>query len=156
MERLNSGEKIIFRTILCILDIGLVKSGRASWQKEEETRKYFSIVLILQEKFFTSKLFQGHSGRNLIDPSLQDNVLIPDDFFKYMYHVGCAINLHSIINSGLILGGQNLSRRQIVFFLLVNQSYGSRTHRVLHSTCIQRGRNIKTRCIGSTSDLLKR
>ena len=47
------------------------------------------------------RALQGHSGRNLIDPSLQDNVIIPDVFFKYIYHVGCAINLHSIINSGL-------------------------------------------------------
>ena len=39
-------------------DIGLMKSGRAAWQEEEETRKYFSIVLILQEKFFTSELFK--------------------------------------------------------------------------------------------------
>ena len=52
---------------------------------------------------------QGHSGLSLIDPTLQDNVIIPDGFFKYIYHVGCAINLHSIINSGLIPGGQNLS-----------------------------------------------
>ena len=29
-------------------------------------------------------------------------------------------------------------------------------HRVLHGICRQRGRNIKTRCIGSISDLLKR
>ena len=43
---------------------------------------------------------QGHSGRSLIDPTLQDNVIIPDGFFKYIYHVGCAINFHSIINSG--------------------------------------------------------
>ena len=63
---------------------------------------------------------QGHSGRNLIDPSVQDNVVIPDGFFKYIYHVGCAINLHSIINSGLILGGQKLNNRQTVFFLLVD------------------------------------
>ena len=42
------------------------------------------------------RALQGHSGRILIDPSLQGNVLIPDDFFKYIYHVGCAINLHSI------------------------------------------------------------
>ena len=63
---------------------------------------------------------QGHSGRSLIDLSLQDNVLIPDDFFEYIHHVGCAINLHSIINSGLIPGGQNLSKRQIVFFLHVD------------------------------------
>ena len=66
------------------------------------------------------RALQGHSGRNPIDPSLQDNVVIPDGFFKYIYHVGCAINLHSIINSGLIPGGQNLSNRQTVFFLLVD------------------------------------
>ena len=41
-------------------------------------------------------------------------------YFSYIYHVGCAINLHSIINSGLISGGQNLSKRQTVFFLPVN------------------------------------
>ena len=52
------------------------------------------------------RALQGHSGRNLIDPSLQDNVVIPDGFFKYIYHVGCAINLHSIMNSGLTAGGQ--------------------------------------------------
>ena len=46
--------------------------------------------------------------------------MIPDGFFKYIYHVGCAINLHSIINSGLIPGGQNLSNRQTVFFTAVN------------------------------------
>ena len=98
---------------------GLTKSGRASWQKDEETRTYFSIVLILQEILYLRAL-QGHSGRNPIDPSLQDNVLIQDDFFEYICHVGCAINSHSIINSGLIPGGQNLSKRQTAFFLLVN------------------------------------
>ena len=48
------------------------------------------------------RALQGHSGRNLIDPSLQDHVLIPNDFFEYNYHIGCANNLHSIMNSGLI------------------------------------------------------
>ena len=66
------------------------------------------------------RALQGHSGRNLIDPTLQDNVVIPSNFFQYIYHVGCAINLHSIINSGLVLGGQNLNNRQTVFFLLVD------------------------------------
>ena len=55
------------------------------------------------------RALQGHSGRNLVDLSLQDNVIIPDGFFKYIYHVGCSINLHVIINSGLISGGQILS-----------------------------------------------
>ena len=64
---------------------------------------------------------QGHSGRNPIDPSLQDNVLIPNNFFEYIYHIGCAVNLHSSTNSGLVAGGQNSSRdRQTVFFTAVN------------------------------------
>ena len=41
------------------------------------------------------RALQGHSGSNLIDLSLQDNVVIPSNFFQYIYHVGCAINLHS-------------------------------------------------------------
>ena len=66
------------------------------------------------------RALQGHSGSNLIDPTLQDNVVIGTGIFSYIYHVGCAFNLHSIINNGLIPGGQNLSRRQTVFFLPVD------------------------------------
>ena len=62
------------------------------------------------------RALQGHSGRNLINPSLQDNVVIPSGF----YHIGCGFNLHSIINSGLIPGGQNSSKRQTVFFLPID------------------------------------
>ena len=65
------------------------------------------------------RALQGHSGSNLIDPALQDNVLIGTGIFPYIYHVGCTFNLHSIINNGLVPGGQNLSRRQTVFFLPV-------------------------------------
>ena len=64
------------------------------------------------------RALQGHSGRNPIDLTLQDNVLIPNNFFEYIYHIGCALNLHSITNSGLIAGGQNSSsERQTVFFI---------------------------------------
>ena len=66
------------------------------------------------------RALQGHSGCNFVDPTLQDNVIIPSNLFQYIYHVGCAINLHSIINSGLIPGGQNLNNRQTVFFLLLD------------------------------------
>ena len=109
VEQLTSGEsETIFRNISCVAIIGLTTSGRKAWQEEEETRKEFSIVLILQEKFF-----------------------IPDDFFKYIYHVGCAINLHSIINSGLIPLGQILSNRQTVF-LSACGSYGQRAQGSWH------------------------
>ena len=50
------------------------------------------------------RALQGHSGRNPIDPSLQDSVLIPDNFFEYIYHIGCAFNLHSIINFRIDIG----------------------------------------------------
>ena len=67
------------------------------------------------------RALQGHSGRNPIDLSLQDNMLIPNSFFEYNYHIGCAVSLHSITNSGLIAGGQNSNReRQTVFFTAVN------------------------------------
>ena len=66
------------------------------------------------------RALQGHSGRNLIDPLLQDNVIIQCALFHHIYHIGCAFNLHSIINNGLIPGGQDSSRRQTVFFLPID------------------------------------
>ena len=66
------------------------------------------------------RALQEHSGRNLIDLSLQDNVIIQSGFLQHIYHTGCAFNLLSIINNGLILGGQNSSKRQTVFFLPVD------------------------------------
>ena len=36
------------------------------------------------------RALQGHSGRNFIDPSLQDNVVIQSGFFQHIYHKGCA------------------------------------------------------------------
>ena len=66
------------------------------------------------------RALQRHSGRNLIDPSLQDNVVIQRGFFPHIYHIGCAFNIHSIINNGMIPGGQNSSKRQTVFFLPID------------------------------------
>ena len=66
------------------------------------------------------RALQGHSGSNLIDPLLQDNVIIHRGLFQHIYHIGCAFNPHSIINNGLIPGGQDSSRRQTVFFLPID------------------------------------
>ena len=46
--------------------------------------------------------------------------MIPKNFFEYICQIGCAINLHSITNSRLIPGGQNLSKRQAVLFTSVD------------------------------------
>ena len=36
------------------------------------------------------RALQGRSGRSLIDPSLQDNVVIQRGFFQQIFHLGCA------------------------------------------------------------------
>ena len=36
------------------------------------------------------RALQGHSGHSLIDPSLQDNVIIQSGFFQHIYHIGRA------------------------------------------------------------------
>ena len=84
-------------------------------RKREKNQNWTDSSVIL---YF--RVLQGHSGRNLIDPTSQDNVVIPSNFFQCIHHVGCAINLHSIVNSGLTLGGQILSNKQTVFFLPVD------------------------------------
>ena len=75
------------------------------------------------------RALQGHSGCNLIDLTLQDNVLIGPGIFLYIYHVGSTFKLYSIVSKGLVLGGQNLSRRQTVFFLVVDPR--NESHRYL-------------------------
>ena len=114
MERFNSGEsKRIFRNISRTVLIGLTTKWKKSMAGGGGNKKRYQYCVYL-------RALQGHSGRNLIDPTLQDNVIIPSNFFQYIYHVGCAIDLHSIINSGLIPGGQNLNNRQTIFFLPVD------------------------------------
>ena len=89
------------------------KKWKSIMAKGGGNKKIFQYCTDSSEETFYLRSLQGHSGRNLIDPSLQDNVLIPDDFFKCIYHVGCAINLP---------GGQNLSKRQTVFILSACES----------------------------------
>ena len=69
----------------------------------------------------SDKFLYFRVGGNLVDPLLLDNILLRDDFKEYIYHIGNAFELHSIIKSGLIPGGKSLRRnRQSVFFSAVN------------------------------------
>ena len=121
MERLNSGEsKTIFKNYFLRCHHWSDDKWKKSMAGGGGNKKRYHYCAESSGAILYLRALQGHSGRSLIDPSLQDNVVIPDGFFQYIYHVGCAINLHSIINSGLILGGHNLSNRQRVFFLLVD------------------------------------
>ena len=85
-------------------------------------------------------------------------MLIGPGIFSYIYHVGSNFNLHSIISNGLIPGGQNLSRKQCVFFLPVDprkedhkdpEHIDYSAYRVSHDTCKMHGKGIKIRYFGS-------
>ena len=94
--------------------------GKLVWLQEEVSKRRYQYCSDHSGTILYLRALQGHSGNNLIDPMLQDNVVIGTGIFPYIYHVGCTFNLHSIINNGLVAGGQNLSRRQTVFFLPVD------------------------------------
>ena len=83
--------------------IACLAAGGGSKRRYQYCSDYLGSIIYL-------RALQGHSGSNLIDPTLQDNVLIGTGIFPYIYHVGCTFNLHSIINNGLVPGGQNLSK----------------------------------------------
>ena len=93
----------------------LAKGGGAKKKFHCCLNPYFtSLFLCLRQN-------HGHSGDNAIDPEMQDNVLLPEGFFEYIYHVGNASEMNSTIRSGLIPGGRSLKRgRQSVFFTVSN------------------------------------
>ena len=111
MEQLNSTKSnSIFEIIIHKYRIGLMIVGKLVWLQEEVQNEDISIAQTIREQIIYLRALQGHSGNNLIDLTLQDNAVFGTGIFHYIYH-GCAFNLHSIINNGLIPGGQDLSRR---------------------------------------------
>ena len=121
--------------------------GNLVWLQAEDPNEVISMALIIWEQINYLRALLGHSGSNLIDPSLQDNVLFGPGIFPYIYNVGSTFNLYSIVSNGLIPGGQNLSRRKTVFFLLIQEMKVTETqnmltslHHVLHDTCTEHGR----------------
>ena len=121
MNQFNSGElDFIFEINSHKYSIGLTSVGNLVWQQEEVQKRRYQYCCDNSGRIFYFRALQGHSGNNLIDPTFQDNVVIESGIFHQIYHIGCAFNLHSIINSGLIPGGQDSSRRQTVFFLPID------------------------------------
>ena len=91
-------------------------------------KKRFQCCLkpICPEKLLYLRVIQGHSGKACsgnarIKPALQDNVLLPNSFTKYVYHVGNGKELRSIVRNGLVPGGfSTKTGRYAVFFTVVN------------------------------------
>ena len=121
MEQFNSTKSnSIYETIIFPLQnwsddrwLACLAAGGGSKRRYQYCSDYLGSIIYL-------RALQGHSGDNLIDLALQDNVLIGPGVFPYIYHVGSNFSIFSILSNGLIPGGQNLSRRQSVFFLPVN------------------------------------
>ena len=103
------------------------------------------------------RALQGHSGSNLIDPTLQDNVVIESGIFHYIYISGAHSIFILLSTMDWYLEVKNLTRRQTVFFLPVIQekkttkiqNISTSLYHVSRDTCTPHGRDIKTRYFGS-------
>ena len=88
-----------------------------------ESRKgsKFSVEPSSFETLQYSRAIQGHSGGKHINPTLQDNVLIPGDFAEHIHRVGSSHDTHSITQPGLIPGGKDVKEgRHAVFFMALS------------------------------------
>ena len=163
IERLNSGKsKTIFRNISCIVIIGLTTIGRKAWQEEEETRK--DLVLYW---FFRSNLVLPSSSRSFRTQYRWSFITGQCDNSEQLLpaYSPCWMCVQFAFYHQLWINTWRSKFEQMADSILsACGSYGQGTqgswedrlgvHRVLHGTCIQHGRNIKTRCIGSISNLL--
>ena len=86
MERLNSGEKKEYlrnkfeHSQHWSDDMWKSKMAGGGGNK----KKYQYCTDPSRHEILYLRALQGHSGRNPIDPSLQDAVSIPNDFFEYI------------------------------------------------------------------------
>ena len=86
-------------------------------------KKIFQYCIVSPGEILYLRALQGHSGRIIIDSSLQDNVLIPDDFFKYIYHVGWA-NQFTFHHQFRIDTGRSKFEQKTDSILSACESYG--------------------------------
>ena len=149
---------MIFGTNLSTINIGLTICGRPRWQEAEATRKDFNIVLTHQDKkFFTSELFEVTQDAIPLILHFTTMCQIRNKFFECNCHIGCSISLHSITNSGLIVGGQKFKHGKKDGILYSCESH-NKEHRDPHeldstkprlASYKQKWKDTKTRCFGS-------
>ena len=94
--------------------------GKLVWLQAEDPNEDINIALIIWDQLFISVLLKDILEAISLILRYRTTLLIGLGIFPYIYHVGSNFNLHSIVRNGLVPGGQNLSRRQTVFFLPVD------------------------------------
>ena len=85
--------------------------------------------------FLYMRSIQGHSGKNKVDPSLQDSVAIPYNWNDYMCHIGAPRDCNSVCKSGLIAIGKDTKEgRQTVFITAVDPRTAPRKEELSDAT----------------------
>ena len=156
-RRRRSGSFLEWRKIFRIhshnLFIGGTIDGKHVWQQEEEQKGDSSIVLIFSGTIVYFRALQGHSGRTLIDLSLQDIVIIQCGLFHHIYHILCACQ-SSFYHQQWIDTWRSGFKQETDSILLSYWSLRQRCIKILHiltslyhfvhNICTVLGRNIKT------------
>ena len=101
-----------------VLRNGPLTIGYLFWEKKYRSKGFnIASTLTLPNTSCISEQFKD-SGGTFVDPELQDNVLLLEDFAEYFYHIGNISVIHSIIRGGLIPKGRSLKRETICVFSL--------------------------------------
>ena len=73
---------------MCNLNIGFDEKWNSTMAKGGGNKKRFQYCTDPSgQEILYLRALEGHSGRNPIDLTLHNNVLIPDNFFEYIYHI---------------------------------------------------------------------
>ena len=167
MERLNFGDqKIFFGANLSTLIIGLMKSGRVKWQEAEAARKDFNIVLW---SIRTRNSLPPSSSRSFRTQSCWSFITGQCTNSERFLRVHLS---HRMCNQFALHHEFRIDTRRTKFeqnsddVLHICGAYEQGTQRSRcdwpgsTASCMveaeKSGRNIKTRCIGSTQNLLNR
>ena len=106
--------------------MGQFEHGSIICRGEEGTKKRFQYCADpnYSQALLYFRAIQGHSGGTQLDPSLQDLVVSPNEFVKYMFQIGNSHDLHSILRSGTVAGGKDAERGKANSLLHRSEPYG--------------------------------
>ena len=159
MELLNSArENFIFEIIIHKYIIGLMIDGKLVMVAGGRSKRRYQYCPDNLGTILYLRALQGHSGSNLIDPMLQDNVVIGTGIFPYIYHVGCTFNLAFYDQQWIGTWRSKFEQKtkRCSSCLLLQEMKVTETLNMLTSlyhvsrdTCTVHGKGIKTRYFGS-------
>ena len=87
-SQLNSIELVfIFEIIPHKYSIGLMSVGKSGLAAGRGTKRRYQYCSDDSGRILYLRALQGHSGHNLIDPTLQDNVVIESEILHHIYHI---------------------------------------------------------------------